>query len=204
MDPSRENPACRPPTPGHASRVLTAVTLALVSSIILNVFLAHRLRSLNDSRSAKISEYQLKIGTSVPAIAAKRLDGERTVISYQGTSQPTVLYVFTPPCIWCARNLDNFKALLGKESDEYRFIALSLSEDGLAQYVAKNELKVPVYSGLTTQTKQAYKLSGTPQTIVVSPDGRVLQNWIGAYVGDQKTQVERFFHLDLPGIRPSS
>lgn len=67
--------------------------------------------------------------------------------------------------------------------------------------MAKNGLKLPVYSGLPNETKEAYKISGTPQTIVVSPEGRVLQNWMGAYVGDKKSQVEAFFHVTLPGLR---
>jgi hypothetical protein len=82
-----------------------------------------------------------------------------------------------------------------------RIIGLSLSEEALADYVAKNELKLSVYSGLSTETKEAYKLSGTPQTIVVSPEGRVLQNWMGAYVGNQKSEVEAFFHVSLPDLR---
>jgi hypothetical protein len=46
-----------------------------------------------------------------------------------------------------------------------------------------------------------YKLGSTPQTIVISPEAKVLQDWIGAYVGDQKSQVEAFFHVSLPGLR---
>jgi hypothetical protein len=192
-------------TPKRPSRtVLAAVAVALAVSVTLNVLLAHRVRSLTYARSASMSAYQLKVGTAVPPIAVKRLGGQQEVISYQGVNQSTVLYVFTPPCSWCARNMDNFKTLLGKESGEYRFIALSLSEDTLAEYVAKNDLKLPVYSGLSMDTKAAYKLSGTPQTIVVSSDGRVLQNWMGAYVGHQKSQVEAFFHVTLPGIRQGS
>jgi hypothetical protein len=51
------------------------------------------------------------------------------------------------------------------------------------------------------ETLKAYKLRSTPQTIVVSPEGKVLQNWVGAYVGGQKSQVEAFFHVSLPGLR---
>jgi hypothetical protein len=72
----------------------------------------------------------------------------------------------------------------------------------LAEYIAKNDLKLPIYSGLSDEAKHAYKLSGTPQTIAISPEGKVLQNWMGAYAGDQKTQVETFFHVSLPGLRP--
>jgi hypothetical protein len=55
------------------------------------------------------------------------LDGQPEVISYHETNQATVLYVFTPTCIWCARNLNNLKTLLANDSDHYRSIALSLS-----------------------------------------------------------------------------
>jgi peroxiredoxin len=172
----------------------------------LNVFLAHRIHNLAHVQSAliaaKIAERLLKPGTVVQPIAAKRLDGQRPeVISYQSASQPTVLYIFTPPCVWCARNMDNFKALVDKESGEYRFIGLSLSDAGLVEYVRKNELKLPVYSGLSPETLKTYKLGSTPQTMVISPEGKVMQDWTGAYLGEQKSQVEAFFHVNLPGLK---
>jgi peroxiredoxin len=182
-------------------RVITVMTVALAMSVALNVMLAHRVRSLTYARLATIAEHQLKIGATVPPIAAKRLDGQPGVISYQGAEQSTVLYIFTPPCSWCARNLDSLKTLLDKEGGQYRFIGLSLSEEALPEYVAKNDLRLPVYSGLSPETLKAYKLGGTPQTIVITPEGRVLQDWVGAYVGDQKSQVEAFFHVSLPGLR---
>jgi len=128
------------------------------------------------------------------------LGGQQEVISYQSGGQPTVLYVVTPTCVWCARNMDNFKKLLAKESGQYRFIALSLAEQGLPEYVSKNDLRLPVYSGLPAEAIKTYKLGSTPQTIVVSPEGRVLQDWAGAYVGEQKSEIEAFFGLPLPGL----
>ena len=186
----------------HASsRILTLITVALVVSVSLNVVLAHRVRTFTHAHLERIAEGLLRVGTSVPAITAKRLDGQEETISYGRVNQATVLYIFTPPCAWCARNMDNVKTLISKESRHYRFIGLSLSDTGLTEYVAKNELMLPIYSGLPEETKRAYKLSGTPQTIVISPEGRVLQNWMGAYVGDQQKQVEAFFHVSLPGLR---
>jgi len=188
--------------PRRVARLMqTSIGLALVVSVVLNVVLAHKVRSLTYARSAKIAELQLKIGTAVPPITAKRLGGHQETISYQGTNQSTVLYIFTPPCAWCARNMDNLKTLLDKEGGRYRFIGLSLSEETLPDYVAKNDLKLPVYSGLSLETLKTYKLGSTPQTIVVTREARVLQDWSGAYVGDQKSQVEAFFHVSLPGLR---
>jgi len=71
----------------------------------------------------------------------------------------------------------------------------------LAEYVAKNELKLPVYCSLSSETLKTYKLGSTPQTIVISPEGKVVQDWVGAYVGEQKSQVEAFFHVNLPRLR---
>src|SRR5262245_4306176 len=88
-------------------RFLAIAGMALLSaSVALNVVLAHQLRSFHQSRSIKASERLLKINTIVPPIAAKRLDGQQALISYHSTRQPTVLYIFTPPCQWCARNMD--------------------------------------------------------------------------------------------------
>ena len=196
---SADRPGTQPRTPSRTTVIAVAVALAV--SVGLNVLLAHRIRSLTFARSAKVAEHQLMVGAIVPPIAAKRLDGQQEVISYQGANQPTVLYVFTPPCAWCARNVDNLKTLLDKERGQYHFIGLSLSENSLADYVAKNDLKLPVYSGVSAATLTTFKLGSTPQTIVISPEGRVLQNWVGAYVGDQKSQVEAFFHVSLPGLR---
>jgi hypothetical protein len=97
--------------------------------------------------------------------------------------------------------MDNLKTLMAKKAGEYRFIGVSLSEQGLAEYVAKNDLKLPIYSGLSPETLKTYKLRSTPQTIVISPEGKVLQDWAGAYVGEQKSQVEGAFHVSLPGLR---
>ncbi len=184
---------------------LTTGLMLLVLSVSLNVFLALRLHKLTHARSDLITsmkaDRQLRRGAVVPPITAKHLDGKEGVISYEDTGQPTVLYVFTPPCLWCARNIDNFKTLMGKEGNQYRFIGLSLSDAGLTEYLTKNELRLSVYSGLSPETLKTYKLGSTPQTIVISTGGVVLQDWVGAYVGDQKSQVEAFFQVSLPGLR---
>jgi peroxiredoxin len=181
-------------------KMLSALAISLAVSVTVNVLLAHRVRSLTNYRGIRIAERLLAVDTMVPPITAKRLDGQDETISYKQANQFTVLYIFTPTCMWCARNMDNLKTLVGKESGQFRFVGLSLSDTGVADYVTKNELKIPVYSGLSPETVKTYKLGGTPQTIVISPEGKVVQDWAGAYVGDQKSQVEAFFHVSLPGI----
>jgi peroxiredoxin len=192
------------PSAGEArTPAIILIAVALVVSVALNVVLAHRVRNVMRAHRIETSERLLRVGAIAPPIAAKDLGGQRELISYYDSRQPTVLYIFTPTCSWCARNMDNLKTLVEEESGPYRFIGISLSEEGLAEYIKKNDLKLPIYSGLSNETKQAYKLSGTPQTIVISPESKVLQDWMGAYVGDQKSQVEAFFHVSLPGLKPA-
>jgi len=174
----------------------------LLGSVVMNVVLAHRLREFSNLLG-KSSEQALKPGTRVAPFEAIDLEGQAQTVIYSNVAKPTVLYIFTPPCSWCARNMNNFKELVARKEGEYRFIGLSLSKDGLSKYVAKNELRIPIYSGLSKEMERAYGLGGTPQTIVVSPEGRIVQNWVGAYVGGQKSQVEAFFRTSLPGLIPA-
>lgn len=171
----------------------------LLGSVAINVALAHRLREFNHLLG-KTSEQALQPGTRVAPFEAVDVQGQTQTIAYSNVAKPTVLYIFTPPCSWCARNMNNFKELVAQREGEYRFIGLSLSKEDLPGYVAKNELRIPIYSGLSREMQKAYKLGGTPQTIVVSPEGRILQDWVGAYVGGQKSQVEGFFRISLPGL----
>jgi peroxiredoxin len=178
-------------------RVLIAM---LIASVAINVVLAHQVRQFNRLLHVR-TEPGLKSGASVQPFEAVDLAGRTETVSYTRVSKATVLYIFTPPCVWCARNTDNFKTLVDKKGAEYRIIGLSLSKNGLQEYAASQGLSIPIYTGLSPETIRAYKLGGTPQTIVISPEGRVLQNWIGAYVGHQKSEVEAFFSVTLPGLR---
>ena len=176
----------------------------LLISVALNVMLALKIRELTGMQNALRAERELEAGAAVPSITARRLDGKSETITYADSTRPTVIYVFTPQCIWCTRNLDNFKTLVDQMSKDYRFIGISLSKEGLEKYVADHQLTFPIYTDVPKETGEAYKMGGTPQTVVISPQGKVLQNWIGAYAGEQRSQVEKYFDTTLPGIQPAS
>lgn len=177
----------------------------LLVSVGLNVALAYKLRQFGYFEQVKAdarADRLLKPGTQLPQFQATDLNGQRqnVAVNREG-DRPTVLYVFTPPCHWCARNMDNLKELVARKGDEFRFIGISLGKDGLSDYVVKNDLTMPIYTDLSDQTKKAFKMGATPQTIVVSPEGKVIQSWTGAYTGDQQKQVEEYFGITLPGLK---
>jgi hypothetical protein len=98
------------------------------------------------------------------------------------------------------RNLANLKTILAQRRDSYRFIALSLTDKDLRQYVAEKQIDIPVFINPGREAMEQYGLGSTPQTIIVSLDGKILQNWVGAYTGDRRAEVERFFGVSLPGL----
>ena len=82
-------------------------------------------------------------------INVKGLNGEPSSITYQGDGLPTILYIFSPRCLWCASNLENAKALASGTNGRYRFIALSLSDDDCgSENIVRN--------GLTANGKQRF------------------------------------------------
>ena len=180
---------------------LQLLTIALLAcSVILNLFLARKTKSLRSALLHVKAEDSLLVGASLPPIAAKGLDGRPTIIRYGPDELPTILYVFTPPCGWCTKNIQNIKTLAERTKGKYQVIGLSLSSDNLHEYVTKSDLTFPVYSDFSPAVANKYRMGSTPQTIVISNEGKLVKEWKGAYMGDTKKQIETQFGLELPGI----
>ena len=181
---------------------LQLLTISLLTcSVILNLFLARTTNSLRSALLNVKAEDSLLVGTSLPPIAAKGLDGRPATISYGPDELPAILYVFTPTCGWCTKNIQNIKALAERTKGRYRVIGLSLSSNNLQEYVTKSDFTFPVYSDLSPGVAIKYRMGGTPQTIVISNEGKLIKEWKGAYLGNTKQQIETQFGLELPGIK---
>ncbi|MEO7658773.1 MAG: TlpA disulfide reductase family protein [Pyrinomonadaceae bacterium] len=181
--------------------MLALALVLLVGSVILNVALAEKLRGANNRLSKMAAETSVAIGDALPDIEAKNLDGTSASYSYSKDRHPTVLYVFSPSCGWCEKNFENIKALSEQKGDDYRFIGISISNKNLLEYVAKQNLRFPVLMDPSPNTVLAYKLGGTPQTIVVSKEGKAVKNWNGAYMKNLQRDVENYFQVKLPGVQ---
>ncbi|HET6975590.1 MAG TPA: TlpA disulfide reductase family protein [Pyrinomonadaceae bacterium] len=171
------------------------VLLLLVASLCLNVYLGLKVKQ----GAVPQSTAKLAPGMKIDPVYALGADGKPLTISYDATNKPTVLYVITPSCIWCKRNQANIDKLVEAKANDFRFIGLSLAEDGLKEYVDEHRLKFPVYAGVTNETVQSLGLGSTPQTIVVSSEGKILKVWWGAYLENKQPEVEAFFGIQLPG-----
>jgi peroxiredoxin len=186
------------------------LALVLGVSIAANVYQTWQIRLMQQHIQAHEDEHRgpaaatagaaLNEGMTAPAITAKDLRGQTVVVDFPRTERPTILYVFTPRCVWCQRNLRNLKALEATAGDRYRLIALSLSLDDLQEYATTNQPKYPIYAEPSRETKAAYGFRTTPHTMIIAPGGEVLKSWTGAYRGATETEVAQYFGVTLPGL----
>jgi hypothetical protein len=179
-------PDARPPR----EWLTIGMSIALAASVGTNVWLVRHAQKPVPSRA-------LLEGTLVPAFKAVEAGTRRpAAIAYEDTKLHTVLYVTSPSCPWCERNLDSIRALVREKKDAFRFVGLSLSEENLDAQLG--DLPFPVYAGVSDAVREVYRLRSTPQTIVVSPQGRVVRTWKGAYVGRTQKEIEGYFQVALP------
>lgn len=176
-----------------------AMSALLTGSVGINVLLARRLGQYKAANANLRAERVLQVGEAVSGMHVMDLQSNPLLIPHGIQGKPTLLYVFTPSCVWCVANLDNIKHLTSQKREEYNIIGLSLAAEGISRYVEEHHLDFPVYIA-EKELATEYKLGGTPQTIVVSKAGKVEANWIGAYGNSLKPEIDKFFHVTLPGL----
>jgi peroxiredoxin len=175
------------------------VRVLLLLSVFLNILLARDVSTLKRNADKLIEEGRLKVGAAVPSIRAHSVEGEDDVLNFAEFDAPTVLYVFTPQCPWCRKNVGNLHALIESSGPRFRVVGISLTSRELKEYLSQEHLNFRVYTDLQESTRIAYHLGGTPMTIVISPQAEVLKVWYGAYQDDIRPEIERYFHVHLPG-----
>lgn len=177
------------------------LTLALVGSLGVNVWaILHIKAPRADERTAAVSPRVTEVGTLLAPFEARNVAlGRDETIRFDAAPLGTVLYVLSPSCGWCTRNAPAIRALAAAAGAQgYRFVGLALRSDGLAEYLRDSPVGFPVYDGIPQQVVDEAALGGTPQTLVVSTGGQVLQSWLGAYEGVNRGEVESYFHVRLP------
>ena len=111
-----------------------------------------------------------------------------------------MLYLFSPECHWCEQNLPNIVALKSQVGDQYEFVAVSLSDKGLGEYIRNRGFPLTVLVRPTPVSVSAYQLRSTPTTYLLSRDHVVVYCWVGAYSGTTLDSIERAFGVQLPGF----
>ncbi|HLH43811.1 MAG TPA: hypothetical protein VKV74_12530 [Bryobacteraceae bacterium] len=168
-----------------------------VASLLLNVGLALNLRRPVGHIAG------VTVGTDAKEIPVISTTDDAAGKLTFGDGRPAVLYIMSPTCHWCARNLDNVRALAAGIESKYRFIGLSNTQEGLAEYVRATALPFPVHAVDMGRLPDGLDARATPQLVLVGADGVVKKVWEGALSGKSQSEVEGFFHVRLPGLLPA-
>lgn len=179
---------------------VAAMGILLLISVAINVSLANRVGSVAAKSSGRPVDVRPAQGDRLSLLEAKTLDGQGTAINVADAKLPTIFYMFTPQCGWCARNRDNIDTLIREVEGRYRVVAISLTSKDLSSYLVSHPMNVPVFMEPTEASIAAYVIGATPQTIVVSPSSVVTHVWRGAYTGRVKNEIERALDVQLPGL----
>jgi peroxiredoxin len=170
---------------------------ALALSLGVNVYLGLLVARPQGAPRA----HSVPVGARFPALTVHDLAGKEIKVSWPSAENKlTVIYLFSPTCIWCQRNIENFKAMGTATRSEYRLVPISLTSAGLAKYVERYGLVFPVFADPVVADGGAFAYDGTPETFVVSRDGTVKRVWRGAFTEAVKGEVEAYLGLHLPGM----
>lgn len=187
----------------HIRRQLisTIAGTCLLLSAGLNVVLGVRVSQQRVLMDEGQVEKQMMLGRKIEPVDVTDRFGRRSRMDFGSDARPTVLYTFRPGCIWCERNHEAVVALHAQASDKYRFVGLSLSDDGLGEALDRFPLPFEVVSGVESHILESYQLGGTPRTLVIGSNGVIEANFFGAFMGDVGRKVEAKFEVDLPAVR---
>jgi peroxiredoxin len=126
-------------------RIKISLFFLLGVSVVINIIQGTRLLRLSDADAEQASRGEPHSGMVMPDLEVKDLSGRKVVLDYRATTKSTVLYVFTPSCSWCALNSENLSSLAKQIPVDYRLIGVSLSGDGLENYMKAHSISFPVY-----------------------------------------------------------
>lgn len=177
-------------------------TLALIFMLALSLGLNVYMLRTGRPPWASSPPALLKIDAQLPAVLPlETADGQPMMLSFASDSRPTVLYVLSPACEWCKKNQANVKTLVAATSNRFRYVGLATVPIGLKEYIDQGSAPFPVYFVKSRAVSRKLGIRGTPDTIVVSPDGKVKEVWEGAYIDPNLKKVEGFFGVKLPGVQ---
>ena len=179
----------------HRSAFIPSITFSLLTvSAGVNVLQAQRIHVL----VSPVPNTPAAIGRRAGVVEGFSLSGSTRQVTLAG-SIPTVLYFFSPTCVWCERNWANVKALAAGATGRYRILMVTGARS-VDTYLRDRGLTVDIIEGISETTRRDLGLTATPQTVVVSAEGLISHVWSGPFTARPKRQIEQLFDVSLPGL----
>lgn len=141
-------------------------------------------------------------GDRLPPLQGSTISGGQMEFNYGESGKKTLILVYSPTCVWCRKNLNNWVEIVRNiDREKFQVVAVSTVSEGNDKFYELGVFHdVPMIMLTGQQELSDFKLHSTPQTIVVDEVGNAEEIWIGAFNLDQEADIERYFGLDLPGL----
>lgn len=124
---------------------------------------------------------KMKPGYKVPDFKLKNLDGEyMTLDSFKG--KYALIDFWGTWCGWCIKGIPDMKASYEKYKDKMEIVGIDCrdSEEKWREGVKKHELPwTNLYNGDSDEITIAYGVQGYPCKILIDPEGKVVEAYLG-------------------------
>ena len=173
-------------------RVASSWMIAAVcaTSLTINVLQAQRLRAI-----ALAGGHKVKIGAEVQPLTVIDRHRRPVKLDLEG-DRPTILYYFSATCKWCSLNWPALQELERTTRGRWRLVAITRDTE------IPDIGSIEMYGGLNSALPQKLGFTGTPYTIAIGADARVLSAWSGAYRGEIAQAIGSYFGVVLPRLLP--
>jgi peroxiredoxin len=142
----------------------------------------------------------LEAGDVLDGFAAPALDGQMT-ITYGSTNRNRIFLYLSPDCPYCDEQMPYWRQLVDQVDDQ-RFETVVLARatenvEGLRKYLADGGLNTVPAALISDEIRRRYRLLGTPMTVIVGPDGTVVQQWRGRWTSEDAKIAQGFFGVSF-------
>lgn len=184
----------------RADRFLLAVlALSLAANVVTIYLWHHKGTTAGASFEAQTGSQMLpQRGTRLNSLQLVNDAGEPHRLQFGPGQLPTVVYVLSPSCKWCAANQTNINGLASRLENRYRVIGLSIVPHAQWNAEAESSYHFPIFFLQPDSPHPGFALNLTPETLVFSRDGALDQGWAGAYMDETGHQIATYF-----GVRSS-
>ena len=171
----------------RTQRILTiVVTILCVLLLYGNLQLQRKNDELSRMLTAALQQTQVTLGTTLPPLYGKDTRGSDVVLRYGSGTDRRLLLVLSPDCKACDQNWANWRSLLNDRARRaFTPVVINLGPSLSAEYINRNGLRgMEIIDSVSDVSKVAYRLAGTPSTILVSQQGTVERVRLGVLDGN--------------------
>lgn len=168
---------------------LVILLSVLTISLFLNTYFFRQVRALRSDTKAFEQERKEHVGEVLRPFQLESLNHSHISVVWSSTPA-TILYYFSPDCVWCRRNTPQINALYKRFGGHDQFIAMSQSDVRLTDFIQRTGLRIPIIGyGIPRSLSMRLGLLETPDTFLINRHGKVIAEWGGAYMGTTPSRI---------------